>query len=87
MQRIVDVSLVLRVYEKITRLGTKHSDGYLYEGLNANSDWDGYTITVSNQQLGLSIFFHNNYQFSVHDEKVIDTFIKQLERIDKSQVS
>lgn len=85
MQRIVDVSLVLRVYEKITRLGAKQNDGYLLDGVNANSDWDGYTITLSNQQLGLSVYFHNKYQFSVHDDNMIDTFIKQLERIDNSE--
>ncbi|GDY24797.1 DUF3081 family protein [Agarivorans sp. Toyoura001] len=83
MQRVVDVNLALRVYEKITRLGIKQGEGYLYQGLQASSDWDGYTIVLSNQQLDLSVFFHNKYQFSVHDDKAIDSFIKQLKHLDQ----
>jgi hypothetical protein len=84
MQRLIDVNLALRVYEKICRLGTKQQDNYLYEGLSASSDWDGYTIVVSNAQLELSVFFHNKYQFSSHDDKAIERFIKQLKFIDES---
>lgn len=83
MQRLIDVNLVLRVYEKICRLGKKQQDYYLYEGLSASSDWDGYTIVVANSQLELSVFFHNKYQFSSHDDKAIEGFIKQLKFIDE----
>ena len=44
MKNDIDAKMLLRVYEKITSLGKKSSEGHSFEGVIAFSDFDGYTV-------------------------------------------
>ena len=65
MKNEIDIHRALRVFNKVTTLGDKQSDStesvYHLCGLNALTDFDGYTISLSDAQVRLDIFFHNKY--------------------------
>ncbi|GAA5215035.1 DUF3081 family protein [Corallincola platygyrae] len=91
MKNELDIHLCLRAFEKIRQLGAKREgammDVYDYQGLSASSGYDGYDITVSNRDVSATIHFHNSYDLDYHGQDKLDTFISQLNRLDRIDVS
>ena len=63
MQEDFDIKLALRVTDKIFSHGTRQGDNYQFAGFTAWTDFDGYTITLSDENVKLNIYFHNKYEF------------------------
>lgn len=77
----VDVRTALAVFEKITRLGTKSGDDWVFDQMRANSGFDGYNITLSDQHATLTVNFHNTFHVDCSSHQKLQSFVEHLERI------
>lgn len=84
MKNEIDIHRALRVFNKVATLGEKQSDNiqsvYRLCGLNALTDFDGYTISLSDAQVRLDIFFHNKYKFDYPNNEALENFLARLDR-------
>lgn len=77
----VDVRKALAVFEKITRLGIKSGDDWVFDQMRVNSGFDGYTITLSDQYATLTVNFHNTFHVECSSHQKLQLFVEHLERI------
>lgn len=82
MEEDFDIKLALRVFANIQSFGDKRDDTYYYQGLTGWSDLDGYTVEISDGEVKLSIYFHNQYEFKYDNGKLLDVFIHKLKAVD-----
>lgn len=81
---VKEVLEVLEVFGKITSRGTKTDDGVIFNGITAKSDFDGYTITLCNDYVSLTVFFHNKFTFEYSSAKERDLFLDKMTAIKKA---
>lgn len=84
----IDVRQALTVFSTIADKGTasKNNEGttvHTLNGLTAESSFDGYTITIKNDYVSLSIFFHNQFSFNYLNSKEKDSFLEKMRIIEK----
>lgn len=84
MQNELDAKLVLRVFEKIRQNGKKETDLYFLDGVEAKSDFDGYTLYLSDATVNLSFGFHNQYHYEYQTSEQLAQFEKKLNYIDQN---
>jgi len=77
----IDVRTALAVFEKISRLGAKSEEGWIFDQMTANSGFDGYTVTLSDQHATLTVNFHNTFHIDCDSRKDLQSFVEHLERI------
>lgn len=82
MDHSLNIKLAMRVFNKIQNKGQKTHDGYRYEGFEAISSYDGYTIELKNQEVDLFIGFHSSYHINFKTMSDVEKFMHQLEQID-----
>ena len=86
MKNEIDIHRALRVFNSITLLGEKQTNdisaSYQLCGINAETDFDGYTITLSDAQVCLTIYFHNKYQFDYPNNDALDNFLRRFSDIE-----
>lgn len=82
MEEKVNVKQALRVYETIVTKGVKNGDQHCFNGLCASSDFDGYTITICNEAVSLTIQFHNKFTMDFPNSKAKAAFLQQLDEMD-----
>ncbi len=80
-----DVKLALTAFNNILSNGRKDNREYHYQGLTASSDFDGYTLFIKNQNVSLTIFFHNKYKIDFKHKLALNEFYEQLEKIAKKR--
>lgn len=92
MKNELDVQRILLLYNKIVKYGEKpsHNDSsqrlipeYKLGGLTAISDFEGYTLEITDGRVTLSLLFHNKYQFDYPDEAALDNFMGRLDEVEK----
>ncbi len=84
MKNDLDLHMLLRVFEKIRTHGEANELEYKLEGITATSDFEGYTVVLSDVQCSLTLFFHNKYEFDYPTEKARESFEKRVAYIDKN---
>lgn len=84
MKNDLDLHMLLRVFEKVREHGKEADEGHQLEGVKASSDFDGYTVFLSDVQCNLTLFFHNKYECDYPTEKAREDFEKRLNYIDKN---
>jgi hypothetical protein len=77
----VDVRTALAVFEKVSRLGNKSGDDWVFDQMRANSGFDGYTVTLSDQYATLTVNFHNTFHVDCDNRQDLQSFVEHLERI------
>ena len=82
MKEKIDVLQSLRVFQKVIDYGERENGYYALNGIRANTHHDGYTVTLSDGDVDLHIFFHNKYSLECEDRKQLDQFIKRLNQLD-----
>ena len=80
----IRVKDALAVFGKITAKGSKTTEGYIFNGITAKSDYDGYTIVLCNQYVTLTVFFHNKFTFDYTSAKERDRFLDKYSAIKKA---
>ena len=83
MEDQFNINQALRVYDKVVTHGIKRGDKSYFQDISAWSDFDGYTIQLSYEQVTLSIYFHNKYEFEYGHSKSLDLFLKKLATVDQ----
>jgi len=83
----VDIKKTLRVFNTIFTEGTRSGNEYILNGLRASTDFDGYTVTVCNDYVSLSIFFHNKIAFTFTNNKERTLFLEKIDAMDKKKKS
>jgi hypothetical protein len=84
MKNEIDSKFVLSVFEKMRQQGEKHQDNYVLGGLQAFTDFDGYTLFIEDAQVKLRFGFHNQYDFEYLKEEHFEQFIKKMSVIDQN---
>jgi len=87
MQQHVSVKEALRAFQVIRDQGTKVDEGYALNGITAATDFDGYNVTLSNDQVTLSIHFHNTFDIEYTNKKELSLFIEKIQAINKARQS
>ena len=77
----VNVTDVLLGVSLITQKG-EHSDGaYRYRGLKVQTDADGYTVVVSDDETSLTVMFHNTYRIDTPQRRAMNAFFQKLDAV------
>ncbi len=80
--RKVDITLALRAYQSVLDHGERIEEGFMYKGLRASTDFDGYTVTLSDGTISLQIYFHNRFAIEPNNNgRAVDRFLALLQRV------
>lgn len=82
MKNEIDSKFVLQVFELIRLHGDKKQDSYILGGIEASTDFDGYTLFLKDALVELSFGFHNQYHLNYAKEEHLEQFIKKLHAIE-----
>jgi len=78
MDHKLDIQTALQAFFKITQYGEKIGDDYLLDGMRANSSIDGYTVTLKDNYVEVSIYFHNKYSVETDSRSHFNSFLDTL---------
>lgn len=78
---IIDVRKALSVFELITRTGVKSGEDWTLDQMTANSGFDGYSISLRDQNATLTINFHNTYHVDCDNHQQLKSFVEHLDRL------
>ncbi|MGO1247330.1 MAG: DUF3081 family protein [Oceanisphaera sp.] len=81
MQNELDNMVVLEVFDKIRRFGEPYQEGHRLDGIIASSDFDGYTVVLSGNEVTLQLNFHQSYEFDYSSEKLKAQFMDKIDYI------
>lgn len=81
MERKVDVRQALRAYQKIVEHGEGSGERHHLGELVAESDFDGYTISLSDGRVTVRILFHSRVDIDAPSGQALEDFIARLERV------
>lgn len=83
MNEKVNLKKALLAFNTIITKGHRNGDEYTLHGLVANTDFDGYTITIRNDYVRLDIFFHNKISFNYSNNREKTLFLEKIETINR----
>ncbi len=78
MDKHIEISKCLTAFAVILEKGSRSPQGYLYNGLWAESLDDGYTVKIFDQQSELTIFFHNKHRLLSPNGVTMERFIEKI---------
>jgi hypothetical protein len=83
----INVYQILRVVAVVTQYGKRENGVYILDGLTCITSEDGYTVTLTNGTVEVSVFFHNTFELKVDSESELEQFqltVDHIEREDKA---
>ncbi|MFB9135548.1 DUF3081 domain-containing protein [Vibrio sp. AK197] len=83
MKNDLEPTKVLLAYEKVMKYGTPTEHGKRYEGIEALSDYDGYTVYMKGNGVELKLGFHNTYHLDYEQERLKEEFVKKVAALAK----
>jgi len=83
MKNELNVHQVLKVFQKIIAHGTERQGVHHLDGITADSGFDGYTVTLSDQDVTLTLQFHNSYHLSSKNQIAEQAFFEKITQIDR----
>jgi hypothetical protein len=81
MKNELDSKFILQVFELIRQQGEKQDDAYVFKGITASSDFDGYTLFLRDHHVQLSFGFHNQYHLDYEKDEHLEQFVSKLKAI------
>jgi len=87
MERHIEPRVILLAAEKIRQEGTLMDGKHVHQQISLEISFDGYTITISDLNVSLSLFFHNKIKVESKHTRDIDVFYSKLCRLAKHHVS
>ncbi|MEX0623345.1 DUF3081 family protein [Saccharospirillum sp.] len=86
MSEKIEAGNALRAFQTVIDNGTKTDEGYELDGLVANTGVDGYTVTLSDGAVTLTLMFHQSFSVDSPNARATENFIKRLDALlDKYQ--
>jgi len=83
----INIKTALRAFNRIREEGVERGGEYHLNGIAAGSDFDGYTITLHDDYVTLSIFFHNKFKLDFVNKRHLDAFVERIENIGKQKAN
>ena len=77
----IETADYLLVFNTIITEGEKFESKYLYKGLEAWHDFDGYTCFLSYKDLTLTLLFHGKYSFDFSNKETMNEFVKKIKQL------
>lgn len=72
---------LLRAFQTIIDRGERSESGHQFNGVNATSDVDGYTLVLSDATVSATVFFHNKLHIETPNRRATDAFLKKISAI------
>lgn len=76
----VDVRLALRAYQRVLDRGERRDGGYQLGELRAETDFDGYTVSIGDGRVKVRVLFHSRVDVDAPNSKALQDFVGRLER-------
>lgn len=76
---------LLQIFNLITTEGTKEEGVYLFSGITAWHDFDGYTCWLAYEDLTITLMFHGCYDFDYLEDDTLDIFSKKIDKLLSNQ--
>ncbi len=76
----VDVRLALRAYQAVLDRGDRCDGVYHLGELTAETDFDGYTVTIGDGRVTVRVLFHSRVDIDAPSGKALEDFVSRLER-------
>lgn len=83
----LDVKQALRVFDKITSYGQKVEDEYRLGDIRASTSFDGYTVSLHDDQVNVDVMFHQTQRVNFKSRPAYENFLKKMKAIDKQDFS
>ncbi|WP_144391830.1 DUF3081 family protein [Pleionea sediminis] len=81
MKNQLDIHKTLKIFQTIIKHGSKIDNKHRLNGVFADSDFDGYTIVLTDEKVTLTVFFHNKYQIDSPNKLAEQEFFQKLDAI------
>ncbi len=81
MSEKVDIKKALLAFNVIITEGKRSGDAYTFNGVSAQSDFDGYAIALYNDYVRLDIYFHNKIAFTYSNDRERKLFLEKIESL------
>ena len=81
----IDVQLALRAYQRVREQGEQVSadagaEAWRLDSLTVSSDFDGYTVSITDGAVTLQILFHSRIKLASPSGRALENFIARLQR-------
>lgn len=78
----LEVAKALSVFNRIVEQGERQKNGHhLFQGVSAETGYDGYTVSLYDAGARLDIFFHNKFKLIFQTNKQKQSFLRKLDAI------
>ncbi|QIZ77699.1 DUF3081 family protein [Ferrimonas lipolytica] len=81
MSERIDVAPALHAVQLVIENGEVCPQGYKFEGFVADSDNDGYNVSLSHGAVELSIGFHNAYTLKSPNDAATERFLDCINQL------
>lgn len=81
LERKIDARVALLAYQKIVEKGERDGDITRLGDLTARSDFDGYTIILSDGTVTARVLFHNKVAIDTPNGKALERFVQRLQDV------
>lgn len=82
--KALDFHKILLASENVRLNGDKSSGLYTLNGITLDTGYDGYSITLKNNEVSLTLHFHNTFNLISPGRSETEKFFKQLDVINDS---
>ena len=72
---------IMAVFNTIYTHGESQDGSKFYQGLQAESSFDGYTLMISNRDSTLYLYFHNKFKVDSPDKRSLEDFYTKFNLI------
>jgi hypothetical protein len=80
-ERKIDAKMALRAYQRVVSAGVRNGDEYSLDGLTVSSDFDGYTITLTDGTVTVRVLFHNRVSIAASSGAALEKFALRMNRV------
>ena len=71
----------LRAYQRIVERGERQGNARCLNGLQAETDYDGYGVTLSDGVVQARLLFRGRVAINTPNRKSLESFLRRLEKI------
>jgi hypothetical protein len=81
VEKHIEAKVLLLAAEKIRQHGEKQDENYVLDHVQLHMSYDGYTITLKDQKVSITVFFHNKIKSDYRNMADLESFYQRVIRI------
>jgi len=81
VEKHIEPKVLLLAAEKIRQLGEKQEETYVLDHVQLEMSYDGYTITLKDKKVAITVFFHNKIKSDYRHMSDLESFYQKIMRI------